>query len=66
MFSAFRAIQLGLPAARWGGAVGVVGFFLLYEDLPQLILQTQYGNFPGWAGVAREFGLMAPLPKDED
>jgi len=65
MFTFFRAKQLGFPAARWGGAVGVIGFFLLYEDLPQLIMQTQYGVFPGWDGVAREFGLMAKKTEEE-
>lgn len=58
MISFFRAKQLGVPAARWGVAAGSIGFFLLYEDLPQLILQTQYGVFPGWTGVAVAFGLM--------
>eukprot|EP00326_Haptolina_ericina_P010222 CAMPEP_0181226656 /NCGR_PEP_ID=MMETSP1096-20121128/32373_1 /TAXON_ID=156174 ORGANISM="Chrysochromulina ericina, Strain CCMP281" /NCGR_SAMPLE_ID=MMETSP1096 /ASSEMBLY_ACC=CAM_ASM_000453 /LENGTH=52 /DNA_ID=CAMNT_0023320013 /DNA_START=83 /DNA_END=241 /DNA_ORIENTATION=+ len=43
---------------RWGGAFGAIGFFLLFEDLPQLILQTQYGNFPGWHGVAVAFGVI--------
>ena len=67
MLSAFRVKQLIFPAARWGVAIGSIGFFLLYEDLPQLILQTQYGNFPGWTGVAREFGLIStPAAKEED
>ena len=69
MFSAKDMLQfkqLGIPAARWGSAIGVVGFFLLYEDLPQLILQTQYGNFPGWGGVAREWGLLAPKAEPEE
>ena len=47
-----QAIRLTRPhfmqAARWGVAIGSIGFFLLYEDLPQLILQTQYGNWRGW------------------
>jgi len=65
MMSMFRAMQLGVPAARWGVAAGSIGFFLLYEDLPQLILQTQYGVFPGWTGVAVAAGLMKE-PKKED
>ena len=44
--------------------MGSIGFFLLYEDLPQLILQTPYGNFPGWTGVAVAFGMMKD-PKAE-
>jgi hypothetical protein len=64
MMSFFRAKQLGIPAARWGVAAGSIGFFLLYEDLPQLILQTPYGNFPGWTGVAVAFGMMKD-PKAE-
>ena len=72
-------------AARWGVAIGSIGFFVLYEvgrrspleppcicptvpadsqrpplhccsprpqDLPQLILQTQYGNWRGWCAAA--------------
>ena len=57
--SAFRMKQLGIPAARWGAAVGSIAFFCLYEELPQLIMQTQYGNFPGWTGVAEHFGLIS-------
>ncbi len=56
--SAFRAKQLIAPAARWGVAAGTIGFFLMYEDLPQLIMQTQYGNFPGWTGVFEHYGLI--------
>ena len=41
-----------MQAARWGAAAGAIGFFLLYEDLPQLILQTQYGNWQGWCASA--------------
>ena len=64
----YTLTKYGPSLARWGVAAGSVGFFLLYEELPQLILQTQYGNFPGWTGVAREFGLIsAPkAAKDED
>jgi|EP00326_Haptolina_ericina_P003924 hypothetical protein len=58
MSGMFRMKQLGVPAMRWGGAFGAIGFFLLFEDLPQLILQTQYGNFPGWHGVAVAFGVI--------
>ena len=58
MLSFFRAKQLGIPAARWGVAVGSIGFFLLYEELPQLILQSQYGVFPGYKDVLVSFGLM--------
>ena len=65
MLSSFRFKQLAMPAARWGVAVGSIGFFLLYEELPQLILQTQYGVFPGWTGVAQEFGLAAKPTAEE-
>lgn len=41
-----------LQAARWGVAFGSIGFFLLYEELPQLIMQTQYGIWPGWCAPA--------------
>ena len=58
MLSAFRIKQLLFPAARWGGAAGTIGFFLLYEDLPQLILQTQYGVFPGFQDVLVSFGFI--------
>ena len=64
-FTAFRMKQLLPPLARWGAAAGSIGFFLLYEDLPQLIMQTQYGDFPGWTGVAQHYGLMAK-PKEEE
>jgi hypothetical protein len=57
MLSFFRAKQLGFPAARWGVAVGSVGFFLLYEEIPQLVMQTQYGNFPGWSGMLTYLGI---------
>ena len=40
-----------LQAGRWGIAIGSIGFFLLYEDLPQLILQTQYGVWKGWCAM---------------
>ena len=39
-------------------AIGTVAVFALYEELPQLILQTQYGIFPGYKTVLVEFGLM--------
>lgn len=58
MVSMFQMKRMAMPAARWGGALGAIGFFLLYEDLPQLILQTQYGVWRGWTGVAEEFGLI--------
>jgi hypothetical protein len=34
------------------------------QDLPQLILQTQYGNFPGWWGVL-EAATGGTLPKSD-
>eukprot|EP00966_Prymnesium_polylepis_P334754 7390127-Prymnesium_polylepis.2 len=52
-------------AGRWGVSFGIIGFFLLYEDLPQLILQTQYGVFPGWSGVFEYATGTAPLPKSD-
>ena len=55
-----------MRSPRWGVAAGSIGFFLLYEDLPQLILQTQYGNFPGWTGVAQHFGLIKPAAVAEE
>jgi hypothetical protein len=58
MLSSFRIKQLAPPLARWGAAVGSIGFFLLYEELPQLILQTQYGIFPGYKDVMVAFGMM--------
>lgn len=66
MMSFFRAKQLGPPLARWGAAAGTIGFFLLYEEVPQLILQTQYGIFPGYTDVAIAFGFMkGPAPAEE-
>ena len=56
--SAFRMKQLVFPLARWGAAAGSIGVFLLYEEFPQLILQTQYGVFPGYKDVLVAFGLM--------
>ena len=56
--SAFRMKQLVFPLARWGAAAGSIGVFLLYEEFPQLILQTQYGVFPGYTDVAIAFGFM--------
>ena len=38
MLTWFRIKQLGPPAARWGVAAGSIGFFLLYEELPQLAI----------------------------
>ena len=64
-FSAFRMKQLAPPLARWGGAAGAIGFFLLYEELPQLILQEQYGVFGGWTAVAVEYGFMKPKPAED-
>ena len=58
MMSFFRMKQLGIPLARWGVAGGSIVFFLLYEEFPQLILQTQYGIFPGYKDVLVAFGLM--------
>jgi len=52
-------------AGRWGVSFGIISFFLLYEDLPQLILQTQYGVFPGWSGVFEYATGTAPLPKSD-
>jgi len=65
MMSMFRAKQLGIPAARWGVAVGSIGFFLLYEEVPQLVMQTQYGVFPGWTGMGVYLGVLSP-PKTEE
>lgn len=65
MVSIFRIKQLAPPVMRWFGAFGCIGFFLLFEDLPQLILQTQYGDFPGWRGVAVAYGLIKDKPGDE-
>ena len=59
MMSMFRIKQLVPPLARWGVAAGSIGFFLLYEELPQLILQAQYGVFPGYKDVLIAFGLMS-------
>ena len=56
--SFFRFKQLALPAARWGAALGSIGFFLLYEELPQLALQAQYGVFPGYKDVLVAMGWM--------
>ena len=58
MMSFFRMKQLAPPLARWGMAAGSIGFFLLYEELPQLILQTQYGVFPSYKDVLVSFGMM--------
>jgi len=58
MMSFFRIKQLAMPAARWGVAIGSIGFFLLYEELPQLVLQSQYGIFPGYKDVLVAFGMM--------
>lgn len=66
MMSAFRVKQLVFPLARWGAAVGSIGIFLLYEEIPQLILQTQYGVFPGYTDVAIAFGLKKGPEKAED
>ena len=56
MLTWFRIKQLGPPAARWGVAAGSIGFFLLYEALPQLALQSQYGVFPGYKDVLVAMG----------
>ena len=67
MLSFFRMKQLGVPAARWGGAVGTIVCFLLYEEFPQLILQTQYGVFPNYTDVAIAFGMIKnPKAADDD
>ena len=58
MLSFFRIKQLGPPAARWGAAAGSIGFFLLYEEIPQLVLQTQYGIFPSYKDILVSFGMM--------
>ena len=59
MFSMFRIKQLAPPLARWGAAGGSIVFFLLYEEFPQLILQSQYGVFPGYKDVLVAFGMMS-------
>ena len=64
-FSAFRMKQLAPPLARWGAAAGAIGFFLLYEELPQLILQEQYGVFGGWTAVGVHYGFIKEPPKDD-
>ena len=55
----FRIKQVVPPLARWGVAGGSIVFFLLFEEFPQLILQTQYGIFPGYKDVLVSFGLMS-------
>ncbi|KAL1507502.1 hypothetical protein AB1Y20_008337 [Prymnesium parvum] len=51
--NALQVKKVAYPLMSWARTAGVVLFFLLYEELPQLILQTPYGNFPGWGGVVR-------------
>jgi hypothetical protein len=63
--SSFRMSQLIPPLARWGVAAGSVGFFLLYEEIPQLVMQTQYGNFPGWTGMMAHLGFIKAPPKED-
>lgn len=45
-------------AVRWVVALGSVAFFLTWEDLPGVILQTNYGQPAGWKDVAVAAGLM--------
>ena len=55
----FRIKQLAPPLVRWGVAIGSVAVFALYEELPQLALQTQYGVFPGYKDVLVAMGMMS-------
>ena len=56
---AFTLKKFSAPLARWGVALGSIGFFLLYEELPQLALQAQYGVFPGYKDVLVYMGWMS-------
>ena len=59
MMSFYRFKQLAPPLARWGAAAGSIVVFLLYEEFPQLILQAQYGIFPGYKDVLVYMGWMS-------
>ena len=54
------------PLARWGAAVGAIGAFLLYEEVPQLVLQTTYGVPVTYRDVFEYAGLVAPKPVKTD
>ena len=41
MNPAFLAKKFAGTAARWGAALGSVGLFLGYEDLPGIILEAR-------------------------
>lgn len=43
---------------RWGAAAGSIVFFLSYEDLPAILLETGYGVPCGWRDVGAAVGIM--------
>ena len=63
MQPAFLAKKFGMSAVRWGAALGSVGLFLGYEDLPGIILESNYGVVTTWKDVAIRFGLASPPPE---
>jgi len=48
------------PAVRWGVAGGSVVFFLAFDDLPSILLETPYGQPCGYRDLFAAMGLMKP------
>ena len=51
---------------RWGMAAGSIVFFLSYEDLPAILLETGYGVPVSWRAVGAKIGIMNPPKAAEE
>ncbi len=60
MLNPFLVKKYAAPLVRWGAAGTSVLFFLTYEDLPAILLETPYGQPVGWRDVGVAVGLAAP------
>ena len=54
----YFAKKFALPLTRWGIAAGSVVLFLGFDDIPAILLQTNYGVPCYWKDVGIAVGLL--------
>eukprot|EP00308_Calcidiscus_leptoporus_P006953 CAMPEP_0119358042 /NCGR_PEP_ID=MMETSP1334-20130426/6322_1 /TAXON_ID=127549 /ORGANISM="Calcidiscus leptoporus, Strain RCC1130" /LENGTH=88 /DNA_ID=CAMNT_0007372441 /DNA_START=176 /DNA_END=442 /DNA_ORIENTATION=+ len=58
MREVYYAKKFAVPLARWGAAAGSVVLFLGFDDIPAILLQTNYGVPCSWKDVGIAAGLL--------
>ena len=62
----YYAKKFVMPLVRWGVALGSVALFLGFDDIPAILLQTNYGVPCHWKDVGIAVGLLkAPAEAEE-